>query len=520
MTGTILPIAAASPPTPPVPLPQVQAVDSHQDVRPAGPSSFGARLRDDPRVPAFLVSAILHTLILLALALISLHSRSGSQESMLARQGEATAEVTLQAIEPRDESAVTGASLLEQPVPVQIAVAEPANVRSPLRAAPESVELEPLDVKPVVPGSIAVVRLPGRGGLERRTPEGRQEFGKRYGATEESERAVDDALAYLAAHQRDNGSWSFDLSLDPCNGRCRNSKKSGSDSPTPSTGATGLALMAFLGAGHTHHQKGPYQETVRRGLYYLRSVAIETGSGYDWQQGSMYGHGIALMALAEALTMSSVDDRYDSDLMAQVQLGSSFTCVAQHDGGSWGYVPGSPGDTTLTAWQVMSLIAAKKSGVPPHTDTLPLAKEFLWTTSTDRDFSFGYKGPPGEPTTTAIGLTLMLYLGESPHKTPFYVALTKLAHDGPTLNNIYHDYYGTLALHHSRHWGWDEWNAKLRDHLVATQEKSGHEKGSWHFEEKWGNIGGRLYTTAMCAMTLEVYYRFMPLYESIDDFPL
>jgi hypothetical protein len=142
------------------------------------------------------------------------------------------------------------------------------------------------------------------------------------------------------------------------------------------------------------------------------------------------------------------------------------------------------------------------------------------STCTDRDYWFGYKGPPGEPTTTAIGLTLMLYLGESPAYTPFYLALTELAERGPTKTNIYHDYYATLALHHSRHRDWDRWNKELRDHLVASQATSGHEKGSWHFKDRWGDIGGRLYTTAMCAMTLEIYYRYQPLYESIDEFPL
>ena len=130
--------------------------------------------------------------------------------------------------------------------------------------------------------------------MGKRTPEGRLEAGKRYGATEESEQAVEMALAYLAAHQRDNGSWSFDLNLAPCNGRCRHTPPN-RDSKTPVTGATGLALLAFLGAGYTHQQPSPYQETVRRGIYFLRSVAAETASGYDWQSGSMYGHGIALM---------------------------------------------------------------------------------------------------------------------------------------------------------------------------------------------------------------------------------
>ena len=114
----------------------------------------------------------------------------------------------------------------------------------------------------------------------------------------------------------------------------------------------------------------------------------------------------------------------------------------------------------------------------------------------------------------------MLYLGESPDYTPFYEALTQLSERGPMLTNVYHDYYGTLALHHSRHRDWDRWNTKLRDFLVSKQETSGHERGSWHFRDKWGDVGGRLYTTAMCIMILEVYYRYLPLYDEIEEFPL
>ena len=72
----------------------------------------------------------------------------------------------------------------------------------------------------------------------------------------------------------------------------------------------------------------------------------------------------------------------------------------------------------------------------------------------------------------------------------------------------------------SRHPDWEHWNAAMRDHLVATQATSGHEKGSWHFPDRWGDIGGRLYTTAMCTLTLEVYYRYQPLYPAMDEFPL
>ncbi len=486
-------------------------------------SGKGSQFLDDPRLPAFLVSTIVHTLLLVLLALFTYRGTVGVTRSITARQGDPASVISLQLLDQKEDQQFTDGSIAEQPISVTIAPSEPITIPSPLQTANVSL-IDPLFS--ALPQSAGVssnrtrlLRLPG-GGLSGRTPEGRSENGRKYGATIASEKAVDDALEWLAAHQRPNGSWSFNLELDPCNGRCANSKKSG-ETPTPSTGATGLALLAFLGAGHTHHRDGPYRETVRRGIYYLRDIAAETEAGYEWQQGSMYGHGIALMALGEALSMTTErGNRRGSDLYDLVRRGASFSCVAQHHSGSWGYVPGSPGDTTVSGWQVLSLIAAKRSHIELHTNVLPRAKQFLMSTCTDRDYWFGYKGPPGEPTTTAIGLTLMLYLGESPEYTPFYNALTKMAERGPTLNNIYHDYYATLALHHSRHPDWDRWNTKLRDHLVASQAKSGHQKGSWHFQDRWGDIGGRLYTTAMCAMTLEVYYRYLPLYGEVEEFPL
>jgi hypothetical protein len=360
--------------------------------------------------------------------------------------------------------------------------------------------------------------LPTGGGLSGRSADRRRELGARYGATPESEQAVELALQWLAAHQRSGGGWSFDLNLDPCGGRCRHSKQA-DQTPTPSTAATGLAMLAFLGAGYTH-ESGPYADNLLRAIYYLRSVYGEAQYGYDWQQGSMYGHGIALFALAEALSMTTEDDKVDAELKELVQMGALFTEVAQHADGSWGYIPGLSGDTTLTGWQVMSLIATRRNGIALRTTTLPSARDFLFSVQGKSRYTFGYRGPPAEPTTTAIGLTLMLYFREYPRQLELQRALTQLAEAGPTLTNVYHDYYATLALHHARHDLWPGWNRTLRDHLVKSQATEGHERGSWYFEDKWGAIGGRLYTTAMSAMTLEIYYRYLPLYDSIDDFPL
>ena len=55
----------------------------------------------------------------------------------------------------------------------------------------------------------------------------------------------------------------------------------------------------------------------------------------------------------------------------------------------------------------------------------------------------------------------------------------------------------------------------MRDYLVARQASEGHETGSWYFVDAHGSSGkgGRLYNTALSLLTLEVYYRYLPLYD-------
>jgi len=76
------------------------------------------------------------------------------------------------------------------------------------------------------------------------------------------------------------------------------------------------------------------------------------------------------------------------------------------------------------------------------------------------------------------------------------------------------------VLHHFGEPYWDDWNRTMRDHLVRTQETTGHERGSWHFADQHGDTAGRLYSTAMAILILEVYYRHLPLYgDRAIDFP-
>lgn len=355
----------------------------------------------------------------------------------------------------------------------------------------------------------AFAGMPSGGGLGGRTAEFRRGVGQGEGM-QASEGAVELGLLWLSQHQNDNGSWSFDHQKGECNGRCRHPGTVGS-----STGATGLALLAFLGAGYTHTE-GNYQETVRKAIYYLQGQMRYTKFGGDLQEGSMYAHGIATLALCEAFAMTK-----DEALRPVCQKAVDFIVTAQHKAGGWRYVPGQPGDTTVFGWQFMALRAAQMAGIRVPSPTIELAKMYLDSVQTEQGAYYGYIEAGKEPTPTAVGLLSRMYTGWSRDVSPIRNGCNYLAGLKPSRTDIYFDYYATQVLHHYGDPHWGKWEKSMREFLVRAQEKSGHEKGSWHFADKHGDQGGRLYTTAMSVMILEVYYRYLPIYDSeAIEFPL
>jgi hypothetical protein len=83
--------------------------------------------------------------------------------------------------------------------------------------------------------------------------------------------------------------------------------------------------------------------------------------------------------------------------------------------------------------------------------------------------------------------------------------------------NVYYWYYATQVMHHFGGEQWDRWNRKMREILVAGQEKKGDRAGSWKANgDRWGAQGGRIYVTSLSVCTLEVYYRHLPLFQQIE----
>jgi hypothetical protein len=96
--------------------------------------------------------------------------------------------------------------------------------------------------------------------------------------------------------------------------------------------------------------------------------------------------------------------------------------------------------------------------------------------------------------------------------------VTNLAKPGPHPTNIYQNFYLAQALLQLDHPVWPRWNAKNRDQIVGCQARFGHEAGSWFFADHDTAPGGRLAHTALAVLTLEVYYRRLPIYreEAVD----
>lgn len=335
------------------------------------------------------------------------------------------------------------------------------------------------------------------------------------GGTKGGERAVGAALNWLSRHQNSSGGWSIDARE-----RCLNSQGCGGwGSVKSDSGATGLALLAFLGAGQTHKDRCVYQKTVSKGIAWLIKHQAADGDLSFGSSSRMYAHGIATLALCEAFGMTK-----DNYVGAAAAKGLRFIELAQNPTtGGWRYEPGDTGDTSVFGWQMMALKSGQMAGL--GVNTLVFENGRIWLRSVAKGNYGGLCAyqPQNDPTAsmTAVGMLCQQYLGAEPAAPPMRESKEFiLAH--PPSNEVerdtYYWYYATLAMHNFMDKDWDQWNRQMRRALVFSQCREGCAAGSWDPQrpslDKWGNQGGRLVITCLSALTLEVYYRYLPLYKT------
>ena len=365
----------------------------------------------------------------------------------------------------------------------------------------------------------------------------RQEVARRYGGTEASERAVESSLRWLMLHQHANGYWDGDGFTQHCppNDRCEGISgrvtidEEGVDRQRAGihadTGLTALAVLAFLGAGYTH-EEGQYADAVQRALVWL--VRQQRGDGFlggsATRYARMYCHGMATYAIAEAYAMQS-DLTNDTRLREPLERAIAYIIDAQNprDGG-WRYIKGQQSDMSMFGWQLMALKSAELGGIPISDETRDRMIRFLKDRSRGTRHGLAAYRIPLDPTDSPLPITPSMtsealfckqMLGISRTNPASMEAVEYLLRHLPKRSewNEYYWYYGTLAMYQYGGEPWRQWNESLRDILVDEQRQSGHAAGSWNPKAPWGLYGGRVYSTAVATLCLEVYYRFLPLYQ-------
>ncbi len=442
--------------------------------------------------PPYLISAVVHMLVLIIGALIFLAADFELPLDLEARYAEKIGDfddipnLDLPLTDELLDQQLT--ELTDQPI-----------VSDPLSMPP---------ISPIVPNaaslasaqaSIAIgVELSGR------EPGMRESLNLAYGGTKLTQDAVEEGLKWLARNQQKNGSWSL---VGPFrDGAAGENQQS----------ATAMALLAFQGHGHTHKRLGddPYSDVVGRGWLWLlgsqNSDGFFQGQMSDSQQ--LYTHAQCAIAICELYGMTN-----DPELREPAQKAIDYAVRIQTDKGGWRYYPGRDEDLSVTGWFAMAFQSARMAGLEVPSESLDRLSRYLDTVQKENGSQYAYRPSEGaRPSMTAEGLLCRQYLGwprddERLEKGVDYL-LDYLPNwdEGP---NVYHWYYATQVCHHMEGTAWQKWNLAMRTTLPKNQEKGGKERGSWDPRtDRWGRQAGRLYVTCLSIYMLEVYYRHLPIY--------
>jgi hypothetical protein len=412
-------------------------------------------------------------------------------------------------VAPADIAALGAAGRARAGLPDRVAAP-----RSPDRIAAATLPTDGRvrDVAPAFAGRTAAASRPA-GGIEDPA------------TLERARKMVDRGLEFLARSQLADGRWRL---TEFAGGTEADIPKLDSDAA-----ATGLALLAFFGAGHDHFA-GEYRDTVRRGLEFLISVQKPDGDLFlpadDLSNscGWLYSHGIASLALCEAVGMTG-----DPLVRPAAEKACGFIAASRHPTlGGWRYTPRSDADLSVSGWMLVALRAGDLGGVKTDPAALDGVRMLLAASAT-----------PGAPTRyaynarkadqrrtdlsvacmTAVGTLMRLHTGAAAADPEIVAAGRVLAGVEPsygtaTLNrrDAYLWYYASQALVHTGGPDWQRWYSSLVATLEPEQRLAGALGGSWDatgtIPDRWGAYGGRVYVTALHLLALEVPWRHLPTY--------
>ncbi|MBW3540699.1 MAG: terpene cyclase/mutase family protein [Planctomycetes bacterium] len=470
---------------------------------------WSERLRDDLRTgwPGLLVSAGLHALLLFAFVVTIVRTREPPGDELL-EFGWATAPDPNRRL-PRGPVEIRAFEFKPTPQPVPRATERPAD-DDPSGNAPPKPPVKPVDVQNIFRG---------------RTPRLKDALLEDAGGGEATRRAVSSGLAWLKRQQHSAGNWQLHTGYPDA----------GSAAIRTDTGATALALLAFLGDGHTDRD-GEHSDSVAKGLKWLVGIQKADGDFHDigefGRRSAYYAHSQATIAVCEALAITG-----DEELREPARRAVQFLLDSQHPTmGGWKYMPQNERtipDLSVTGWALMALHSARAAGIAVADEPFRRASLFLDLVQTQEGARYRYEPKPGElvrASMTAEGLLCRQFLGWPEDEPALLEGAEWLVGDAfepewtSGRRNVYEWYYTGHVLHNLGDQRFRDWYARVEKQLVLNQTRTGSSRpgndtrGSWHptnppgSPHEYAETAGRLYFTAMCLLVLELPFRHLPVY--------
>jgi hypothetical protein len=371
------------------------------------------------------------------------------------------------------------------------------------------------------------------------------------GEGQKRDSVVNAGLLWLAKHQNPDGSWGAALFQNRCSNHgspvCQGTGQKDFD-----LGLTGLALLAFTGANYSPGSISKYDtfdgikfgDVVRKAALFLKSIQKPNGMYGDGSMLKfMYNQAICAYAMSDLYCV--VKDKRDLSFNSYKDTafkGAQFIIDAQNEGKAWRYKPkDGDSDLSVSGWCMMALKTAEEAGLLTVPQKVWDGMKAHLDDVTDLAYGgVGYrergnvailstekvKWDTGElytpPSLTAIGVMCRIFMGQSrkdaivSNSAQMLVEdahLPKWAPDSYGKVDYYYWFYGTYALNQfdggRKGSCWPKWEKEMLPVIIKSQKtkKDGCANGSWDPIDRWSSEGGRVYSTAISVLTLEVYYR-------------
>ncbi|MHB8898282.1 MAG: prenyltransferase/squalene oxidase repeat-containing protein [Thermoguttaceae bacterium] len=329
-------------------------------------------------------------------------------------------------------------------------------------------------------------------------------------AKDQTDAAVEKAIAYLVSQQRTDGAIT---------------------DKGHETTMSSLAIMAMASVGVQPADPDPRGRSMGKALEYVLHDDRQNDKGYyGHRDGSrMYGHGITTLMLSEMLGMGTGLEQ-DREIHQRCQRAIDLILSSQkvkkplQYRGGWRYGPDdSDADLSVTIWQLMALRSAKNDGLEVPAEAIHDAVEYLkrsYASTLDpngmpdkRASGFCYTPSGRSPTytMTAAGLLAMQVCGE--YDSPLVAGAADWLLEHPPKWKEHFFFYGTYYYAqgmYQRGGNHAETAQRLVQEVLLEKQQP---DGSWQAEGGQEGGVGKVYATSLAVLSLSVKYHYLPIYQ-------